>query len=191
MAETMDQVLTRLSDAGGDGEVSMGEVLHVLEDRPIGVLMAALGLMAAIPVIGAIPGVTVLIGALVLLAVVQFFFGGGGLWVPAFVSRRAVDAEAFDRGLTKARPAARWLDRRLRPRLTVLVEGRTRRALIVLATVLLAFSLFPLALVPWGAEPPALGILAFGLALMRRDGLMALVGYALTAATVGLAVTAF
>ncbi len=44
-----------------------------------------------------------------------------------------------------------------------------RRRIAIVVTALLAASMLPLAVEPWGVQAPAAGILAFGLATMRRD----------------------
>jgi len=50
---------------------------------------------------------------------------------------------------------------------------------------LLALTMIPLALVPWGVLPPALGIVLFGVAMIGRDGVFAIAGYVLSAVTLG------
>jgi hypothetical protein len=59
------------------------------------------------------------------------------------------------------------------------VDSVPARRVILVACAVLALSMFPLALVPAGVTAPGVGLIAFGLALMGRDGLMAAVGYAL------------
>mgnify|MGYP006273590073 FL=1 len=184
--DSLGDVLDRLSNAEGRSEVRVGDVIDTLADRSLGVILVALGLIAAIPVIGAIPGVSIAVGALALVALGQRMLGrsrGRGIWTPDFVRRRSFDRDAFHRGVAKARPAVEWIDRRLGARLQTLAAGPGRGTAMTLASATLAAAMFPLAIVPWGVVPPALGLVAFGLAMIARDGVMALIGYALTAAT--------
>jgi hypothetical protein len=183
-AGSIAEVLDKLSEADSGEAVSVGDVLGALQDRSLGVLLAALGLLAAIPIIGAIPGVSILVALMVLAVVAQSMLGGGELWAPEFVRARKIDDEKYQSALEKVRPYTDWIDRRLSRRLTVLVEGAAPRKIAAVAAAVLALAMIPLAIVPWGVQAPATGILAFGLALMRRDGLFALLGYVFAAITV-------
>lgn len=187
-AESIGDVLDRLKQADHGDDISVGDVLGALEDRSLGVIIAALGLLAALPVVGAIPGVSILIGLLVLIAVAQALRGRKGLWAPAFVRRRAMDDEDFDAAVERVRPYTDWVDRRLKPRVEALTRTEPARWTIIACAAVLAVSLVPLAVVPWGVQAPATGLVALGLALMTRDGAMALVGYGFAAATVAIAV---
>jgi hypothetical protein len=51
---------------------------------------------------------------------------------------------------------------------------------VTTALCLLALSMYPLALVPWGVMAPAAGITVIGLGLLARDGVMIFAGLALT-----------
>lgn len=133
--------------------------------------------------IGDIAGMSILTGSLILLVIGQSMVGGGTLWMPDFVRRREISRDKFDRSLQKSRPWIGWVDGLLKPRLTALAAGRTKRWIIAAAAALLAVTFYPLAFVPFGVTAPALGVLALGLGLMACDGLLVLVGYVLAAVT--------
>ena len=182
-------ILDTLREASEGGDLSVGDVLATLSDRSLGAVLAALGLIALIPIVGAIPGVSILVALLTLAAVGQSVLSDRpGLWAPAFVRRRAISEQSFARGAERVRPYAGWIDARLAPRLTALTGGKAGRSVIAVSAALLAVSMIPLALVPWGVTAPAFGILCLGLALMTRDGALALLGYGFAAATVATAV---
>jgi hypothetical protein len=63
------------------------------------------------------------------------------------------------------------VDRVIKPRLSFLTGGLANR-LVALVVVLIAFAVPPLELVPFAAALPSLAILAFGLGLIARDGLL-------------------
>lgn len=188
---SLGALLDRLKQADHGEAISVGDVMGALEDRSLGVIIAALALIAALPVVGAIPGVSITIGALLLVAIVQSTLGqsGGVLWLPAFLRRREIEDHRFDKGVEAVRPYTDRVDRRLKPRLQILTRGRGPRVVITVAATVLSLALFPLALVPWGVTAPALGLIALGLALMTRDGLMALIGYGFAAVTAALVLT--
>lgn len=185
----LGQVLDRLEDAGGD-QVSVNDVLAEFEDRSIGVLLMVFGLLAALPVVGDIPGASILFATLILLSILHSVTGKGRLRVPGKVGRKTLKHETVKKAVEKTRPWTDKVDRLLRPRLTALTGGRTARLALVIAAGLLAVSLYPLAVVPFGANAPAMGITLIGLALVTRDGIAALLGWALAGVTVWLLLTA-
>lgn len=186
---SLSEVLDRLGEAGDDGRVRANDVLDIFSDRSLGVLLGLFGLIAGLPMVGAIPGMSILTGTLVLLAIARATFGRGALHLPGKLGGKTMDRGKFQRALEKSRPFVEKVDRVLTRRLVFLTEGRLQRTAISLAAALLAVSMYPLALVPWGVQAPAAGIVAFGLALMARDGLFALLGYAMVAVTLYLVLT--
>ena len=180
---SLSEVLDRLGEAGDGERVRINDVLDIFSDRSLGVLLSLFGLIAGIPVIGAIPGMSILTGTLILIAIARSTFGRGALHLPGALGDRTMDRVKFQQGLEKSRPVVDRVDRVLSRRLVFLAEGRLQKAAISLAAALLAVSMYPLALVPWGVQAPAAGLVALGLALMARDGLFALFGYALSGLT--------
>ncbi len=187
-ANSIGDLFDDLSQANSQNGAKVGEVLDRIEDRSLGFLLAVLGLIAALPVIGALPGVSVVVAVLIAMTVGQSFLGRSGLWLPGFLRKQKIDNATFDKALKKSRPVANWIDRHLHKRLTFLVEGQSRRTMAALAAALLGVAMVPLAIIPWGVQAPAVGVLAIGLGLMRRDGLATLLGYAMAGVTVGLAI---
>ncbi len=180
----LETVISDLRDqADGDG-VSVGDFVAALEDRSLGGLLAVLGFLLLVPVVGGLPGAPVVVSVLILGAVAQSFLQSGGLWLPGVVRERRVDADRLRGFLDRAEPWAERVDRLTGHRLGFLAESRAARLAIVGCVVVLALSLIFLGLVPAGIVPAALGILVFGLALMARDGVLVLIGYAMTGAAI-------
>lgn len=188
MADTghLEGVLDDLGDAGDDGKVSVRDVISAFEDGSAGAIITVLGLIAAMPVVGGVPGMSILVGVLTLLVLAQVLFRSKrGIWLPGFIADREMEEESLDKGVEGARPYVRWLDRFIRPRLTPLTEGRIARWALIAGAALMALALIPMEVVPWGATAPALALIAFGLALIARDGALALFGYVMVAVTLG------
>lgn len=179
-------VLDNVQDGlDGDGaRVTVGEIVATLNDRGFGALCAVVGILAAAPVIGALPGVSIGSAILILLVAGQHALGRRSLWIPAVLAKRAFDRKTFEKSIERVRPYARSVDKFIKPRLSWSVGGATERRLIAVAICILALTMFPLALIPWGVLPPALAVAAFGIAITGRDGLFAMIGYALVAITV-------
>src|SRR5690606_41810814 len=91
------------------------------------------------------------------------------------------------KGLPKVLP---WLERVeavSRPRLTFLFGGVGQRLIGVVCTVLALVLILP---IPLGNLLPATAVTVLALALVQRDGLLALLGYGLVAASFGVLVLA-
>ena len=190
-SDVLVDVLDQLAGSIEGERARVGDVIDAFDDRSAGALITVIGLIAAAPVIGAIPGMSVLTGGLILLIAGQAVAGVSPPWVPSALRNRTMDRATLDTGTEKARPYARWVDRFVQPRLGWLVAGWGQRRMLALAVCLLALAMFPLALVPWGVQAPATGIVLLGVALIGRDGAFALGGYALAALTAYVLVSAW
>lgn len=71
----------------------------------------------------------------------------------------------------------------MRPRLVVLVDGPGVYA-IALTCVVIAAATPPMEFVPFTANGAGIALTAFGLALIGRDGFLALLAFTVTAATI-------
>lgn len=197
---TLEELLDRLQSVGADGEratgnakdddtrdsdtVSLDAIVQEVGTRSFGPLLLLAGLVTVMPVVGDIPGVPTVMALLVLLVAGQLLFGRDRFWLPRWVLERSVKRERLRRALGWMRTPARWVDRLLRPRLAFLVRGGGQYAVAV-ACVLIALAMPPMELVPFSANAAGAVLVTFGLALIARDGVFALVAYAVTALTLG------
>lgn len=177
-------VIDQLKDNTDGKQVSVGDILAAFDDRSFGALCTIIGLIAATPVIGAIPGMSIITGSLVLLVAGQFVVGRTTPWIPTFLIKRSISRDKLKEGAEVVRPYAKWLDQFVKPRFQWIIGGRFQRTVIAVVMCLLALTMIPLALVPWGVQAPATAIVLFGVAMMGRDGLFAIVGYMLSTLTV-------
>ena len=185
-AKDLEDLLDELVAASNAAEsVSVADIQETVGRRSFAPMLAICGLLVLTPV-GAIPGVPSAFGVVVILLAGQILIGRRSLWLPVFLTARAVSADRLRGSAEKIRPVAARVDRVLRPRLAVLTQGIAAYG-IAAACVLLALTLSPLEFVPTGAALPAAAITAFALALMTGDGLLALLGYGVFAATLWLA----
>lgn len=179
----LTDVLDNLLDNLDGDQASVDDVISAFEHRGFGALITAIGLVAAAPVIGAIPGMSILTGTLILLIAGQFIVGRNHPWIPSSLRNRSMNRSTLEKGIEKARPYTKWMDNYIYPRMNWLVRGPLQRRLIASVVCGLALTMYPLALIPWGVQPPATAIVFFGVAMMGRDGLFAALGYLLVALT--------
>lgn len=184
-ADSLEDVLDQIDDArDGRTEVSLDEVLANVGRRSFGPLLVLAGLVILAPVVGDVPGVPTVVALLVLVLASQLAFGRERFWIPKWLLERSVESKKLERPLRWLRKPARVVDRLLRPRLEVLIDGPAARV-VAAACLVLAMMLPMMELVPFTANLAGLVLCAFGLALTARDGLFALLG---VAATLGAAV---
>jgi hypothetical protein len=178
--ENLQQLLDRIGDAEPEGErVKLDSIVEQVGRRSFGPLLLMAGVITASPLSG-IPGMPTLMALLVLLIGVQMLLHRDRFWLPGWMLRRTVARAKRDKALAWLRPPARFVDRFLRPRLKVLVEGAGAYAVAVVC-VLIALGMPPMELLPFAATIAGMAIALFGLALIARDGLLALVAFLLTA----------
>jgi hypothetical protein len=166
--------------------VSLGAIVESIGNRSFGPLLLLAGILTISPLSG-IPGMPTAMGVLVLLIAGQLLLGKKQFWLPGWLVRRSVAQSKLEKALTWLRPPARFIDRVLRERLMALVQGAS---LYVIAGICAAIALTMPAMevVPFSVNIAGAAIATFGLALIARDGVLAVLGYLFTAAVVGLLV---
>ena len=184
----LEDLLEGLNEAGEE-EVSVDDIVEAFEHRSIGALVSVIALISALPIVGGIPGMTLITATMILLVVGESLIRRrGGIWVPRVLGRRSISADKLEKAVAKTRPYVRKVDKWMHPRVEFLTRGRIRRLAMTVAIVLLTLSFYPLNFIPYAVSAPSFGVLAFGLALMTGDGYLALFGYAMVAATLGIGV---
>lgn len=183
--DSLQELIDRIADAAdSSGRVSLGEALDAIGRRSFGPLLLLAGLAILAPLVGDIPGVPTLIALLVFLSAVQLLAGRRHLWLPQFLLRRAVASDKLCKALGWLRPPARFADRLTRSRLGFLAEGPAITVIAVMC-VLIALAVPAMELVPFSANGAGAALTAFGLSLIARDGLLALIAFLVTGVTAG------
>ncbi len=181
------QLLANIHDDGTP--VRLGAVLDLVGRRSFGPMLLLAGLIILAPLIGDIPGVPTLIGIFVFLIALQLMLGREHFWLPAFLLERQIQRQTVHKAVVWMMPTARFMDRFLRPRLTFLVNRGARYGVAILA--MLVSVLMPLMeFIPFSANAAGLTLTVFGLALIARDGLLALIAFVLTGLSIGVTVWA-
>jgi len=185
----LNELLDRFDQAAEKSEkVSLDEIMDAVGRRSFGPLLLLAGLIISSPGVGDIPGVPTVLGLFVLLIAFQLLRGSDHFWLPQWLLNRSVSRETLKKMTSSkwVRKPAKFVDRLLKERLEILIGSKGTYAIAIVSSVMsLAMPLTEL--VPLSANGVGAGIVAFGVALIARDGLMALIGYVIAAATVTLA----
>jgi len=182
-ATNMEQLLNQIRESATEAEqVSVNAILNSVGERSFGPVVLLAGLITIAPLIGDIPGVPTILGLLVLLTLGQLLFQRNCIWLPSWIARRSVSQGKLLKGLDWLQKPARFLDRWTGPRLVFLVDGPGR---YVMAIICMAVALWmPLMeVVPFSANGAGAALIAFGLAMVARDGVLAILATSLTLVT--------
>jgi hypothetical protein len=171
--------------ADKESDVSFRQLYDAVGHRSFGPLLLICGLIVVMPVVGDIPGVPTVMGAIVVLIAGQLLAKRKQFWLPRRMLDASLAAPKVCKGVRWLRKPAGAVDKVVRPRLTQFV---TKPWTYVLAAIALAIGLAQpfMELVPFSANGAGAALTAFGLALIARDGLLALVAMALAVATGGI-----
>lgn len=175
------------STNGHPDSVSLDAILDTLGRRSFAPFLLVAGIITLAPLIGDIPGVPTLMASLVALSAAQILAGRDHVWLPRWLLERRVSRTRFMKALGLMRKPAGWIDRLLRPRLTALTRPPAH-LLVAVTCLLIALAMPPMEVVPFTANGAGIALTLFGLGLVANDGLMALLGYTLTATTLTLVI---
>jgi hypothetical protein len=182
------------------GPASLGEVLERVEsatdaeDLTFGDLIAAVGTASFVPVLivpalavvsplSGIPLFSSLCGMLIALVSFQMLIRRDHLWLPRWITSRPIAAARVQSATKYLHPAANWLDARTRRRLAGLV--RPPFVSILQLCCLLCGAVMPLLeLVPFTSTILGAAVTLFALAMLVKDGLLALLAFGAIAGAV-------
>jgi hypothetical protein len=164
--------------------VSVAELADRFGGRALAALILVFGVICALPLP---PGGSTVFGAPLVLLAPQLMLGSRAPWLPARLRRRSMRRDNLRRSLDRALPWLERVEKVSRPRLSFLFSGPGQRLIGLVCTLFALVLILP---IPLGNMLPAAAISVLSLSLVQRDGLLALLGYALTAASVGVLVLA-
>lgn len=153
-------------------KVGVGELIDHLDERGYGLLLLMLALPMCVP---NVPGISTIFGVLMLPPALGMIFGARRPWIPGFLARQTIDRAALESTVKASAKMVRRMEGLFRPRLSFLTMPPF--------TVLLGLQVLVLALVlilpiPGGNWPPGMAVAILGLALIQRDGVLALASFA-------------
>jgi hypothetical protein len=181
--QPLSEILREISEQP-EPTVSVGELMERFGGRAMGALLLVFGIACTLPLP---PGGTTIFGAPLVLLAPQLMIGSRAPWLPARMRAQSIATADLRRGLPRV---LRWLKRIeavSRPRLPFLFGAWGHRAIGLVCTVLALVLILP---IPLGNMLPAAAVSVLSLALVQRDGFLALFGYALAVLSGGVLVLA-
>jgi hypothetical protein len=170
--------------AHGEPRISIAELTAKFGGRAIGALLFVFGVACLLPWP---PGGTTIFGFPLVLLAPQLIIGASAPWLPRTVKDRTISIADLQKGLPRVIPVLKKAEAFSRPRFALLFGSVGER---FLGLVILALALILILPIPGGNIPPALAVSTLSFALIQRDGLIALLGYAMVAMS-GVVLVAF
>jgi hypothetical protein len=170
-------------------QMTVATILEASGTRSFSPLLMLVGLLVASPLSG-IPFFPTLSAAIVLAVSLQILLGREHFWLPGWLLRRTLPGARLKSAIEWLKPGARFVDRLIRPRLSLLVRGPGKYP-IALTCLLIAATMPLMELIPFSSSVAGLTLCAFGLALASYDGILALAAYVTTVILAGLVIAGF
>jgi len=172
----LSQILVELVD-GPDHTVTIGEIVEAFGRRAMGALLFIFATPNLLPLP---PGSSTILGAPLVLIAPQMALGVRQVWLPGKTAARRISAATLHRTFARIEPWLTRIEHVSKPRLGFLFGPIGDRVLGVVCSTLALVLILP---VPLGNLLPAAAIATLSLSLVLRDGLLAILGYALAAAS--------
>lgn len=182
--QNLQELLDQLEAAAKGPRVRVSDLHEAIGTRAFGPFLIVPALAAVTP-LGVVPLVPSIIAVCIVVVALQLVFGRKDFWLPKIFLDRQIKSERVTKSAKMARPAAKFIDRFIHPRLHLLA-GRTAARIVALICVILACAIPPLELVPFGVILPATAVAIFGVGLMAHDGAAVILGAVVSLAGLGL-----
>lgn len=151
--------------------LTVGEMLEAFDSRAFGAMLLVFGLLNTLPLP---PGSSTLLSLPILLLAPQIAMGADTPWLPRRLAETPLKRNDL-RGLFKRLgPIVRSMELVTRPRLKPLFSPLGERSIGVVCTLLALVLVLP---IPLGNLAPGATVAVLALALLQRDGFLALLGY--------------
>jgi hypothetical protein len=175
--QSLSQMLDEIAADPSRDRISLRDVMDRAGDRAFGALLFTLALPNVVP---APPGTSAILALPMLLLAGQLAFGRSTPWLPRFIVQRSIERAVFARVMERVSRVLGGVEKVLRPRAAWLLYAWCEQLLGVLLFCLALVVFLP---IPFGNIVPAIVICIIALGLLEHDGLVALLGAALAAAT--------
>jgi hypothetical protein len=178
----LSEILSDLGDARRD--VAISELVERFGSRAFGALIFIFAVINCLPLP---PGSSTVLSIPIILLAPQVALGRQAPWLPEKLRNRMISADHLRSFSSRLLPMLRRIERVSKPRLSPLFGGLGGRLIGAVCTLLAMVLVLP---IPLGNLLPAAAVAALALALVQRDGALALAGYALVAASTAVLVIA-
>lgn len=166
------ELLKELHDAfPGEEQIAVRDVLARLDGRAFGLLLLILALPNCIP---NVPGISTVFGILLVAPALQMIFGAGTPWIPKRIGDLKIEPATFRKCIDVSMPTLLKIEKLVQPRFQFLTQKPVTIWFGIQTLILAGILTLP---IPFGNWPPGMSIAALAIAMLQRDGLMALISF--------------
>lgn len=169
------EVLLGVVRAHGGERMTLQEIIDALAERSFGFLLLLFGLVSAIALV---PLMATIMGMPLLFFSLQMVAGAKTPWLPAFIANHAFAKTDLEQSIARGIPIMRFIERLCQPRLLFLTGGIGERLLGVIVFLLALVITLP---GPGTNFLPGIATAFMAIAIINRDGLLVLIGWAVSA----------
>jgi hypothetical protein len=169
LSSLLRRIVVRMED-----RIRLADVTALFGDRAFGALLLVFSVPNFVPLP---PGGSTVLGTPLLLVAAQLALGRNSLWLPQRVGEWTLRKRDLQQVVDRSVPILRRTERLLAPRFGVLIQDRLIGAVCAVLAMILILP------IPFGNMLPAFAVACFAMALVQRDGIAALVGWAATLAS--------
>ncbi|MBA27780.1 exopolysaccharide biosynthesis protein [uncultured Hyphomonas sp.] len=168
--KTLLQTIEALAGRAPEKGFSLREIFDQLDESAFGAGLFLLALPCCIPFLYGVPQVV----ALPMMALAgQMAMGREQPWMPEKLATRHIDRKGLTQMASGGRKWLGWIERLVRPRLTMITGKRSERVIGLFLCVFCASILVPL---PMTNTVPGFAVAIASFGLMQKDGLMVIAG---------------
>lgn len=169
----LSEVLNHLEHSVQGQKVTIGSLVDELGAHSFASLMLMFALISTSPA-SSIPGVTAIVAFIEFILVAQIMLGRDCLWLPGFISRKALSTHKLCKGINWLRKPVHFVERFLKPRWVFFVKPPW--LYLPLAVILAVTPFMPfMEVIPTSGSIASAAIACFAAGLLTRDGLLAMV----------------
>lgn len=158
--------------------LSVADLIETMGARGFGPLVVILSGFLILP-LGMVPGMPGVVAVFLILIGGRMMTGETSLWVPARLQRVHFAGHLLAVSVARAQPVALWLRPFVAPRAAVLIDSPVMQRVVALIFMVTGAVIFVAGFIPGLPFVLSLHVLLLGIALSSRDGLIALLGYAI------------
>lgn len=162
----------------GGTETDLKTMVEAFGERAFGPVMILCSLFLMTP-IGAIPGLPAAFGLIIIVFALQLLFQRHSPWMPEVLRKIKISHTKLEKTRKVVHPVLSRIDNVIKARLRFMTSGPAQ-VLTALISIVLAATMIPLGMVPFGVVAPAFIIGLFGLGITARDGVLIILGFALS-----------
>lgn len=151
--------------------LTVGEMLDAFDSRAFGAMLLVFGLLNTLPLP---PGSSTVLSLPILFLAPQVAMGADTPWLPRKLVDKPLRRDDLRGLFRRLAPIVRSMELITRPRLRPMFAPLGERAIGVVCTLLALVLVLP---IPLGNLAPGATVAVLALALLQRDGILALLGY--------------